>query len=222
MWIYSAIDVVLGKYSLCIYMWNYFDVFYHNTQFVNKLPKSKEFLHQCLRNTKTFQSQSIPIIKLMQGIIDKDDSSVTKAKKIHDWIAMHIFYDKDVVRNGIYLQMDISALESLLNKRCVCSGYSNLSVALLRSAGIPSIGVTCIAKTNRWLTSQNKNDVNHEVCMAFIDNNWSFIDVTWDSPNVYENGKFVENEYNKISYKYFTCNISSFSRTHKLIGCILE
>lgn len=203
-------------------MWNYFDVFFHNAHFIRKLPTTNEFLNLCKRNTQTFQSQSPQIIRLSHGIVSFNDDPYVKVQKIHDWIISHIYYDKDVVKNGIYLQMNISALESLLNKRCVCSGYSNLLVAILRSVGIPAIGVTCITKSSFVLQEEKENSINHEICMAYVKSKWMIIDATWDSSNVFENGKFITSTNNVVSRKYYDCDLKTISQTHRLVGCILE
>ncbi|MCL1858363.1 MAG: leucine-rich repeat protein [Oscillospiraceae bacterium] len=148
------------------------------------------------------ESDAVEIIELANDIINNINDEYFMLKAIHDWVADNIFYDFDSFNSNI--RNENTALSTLKSKRALCSGYSSLTVALLRAAGIPAkyISGTLILD----------NQV-HAWCEAFINGKWIILDTAGDSQNKYENGKFHE----KILCKddYFDIPLKKISDTHK-------
>ena len=127
-----------------------------------------------------------------------------------------------VVLGGQYKYNDSSAIATLKARRGVCQGISNLTVAMLRSIGIVAYGLSCyalgISTTGGWDTVENMKALpNHQMTIAYVDNRWMIMDVTWDSDNIYINGKYTQKSGCGVSHKYFDNTIPFLSYTHRLM-----
>ncbi|UYU47151.1 transglutaminase domain-containing protein [Bacteroides salyersiae] len=156
---------------------------------------------------------------LANSITRYDNSEYNKILSVHDWIAKNIFYDYDSLNDGSYKNtpLEKTAITALRNRRCVCQGYTDLSVALLRSIGIPAMGICC------WAVGEcnddealNQNRSNHIFTAAFCGGNWMLCDITWDSMNRYENDSYDEDK--KLSHTYFDATVQFLSYTHRFVG----
>lgn len=146
-----------------------------------------------------------------------------KCLVIHDWVANNIYYDRDSLINDRYQQTNNDSLAVLNSRKTVCGGYSNLTQALLISAGVYAINLECYAcgEGESNFSDQDDNiltkDANHVMTAAFADDRWILMDVTWDSDNVYEEGLFKQRTGRGTSRQYFDCSIAFISYTHKFI-----
>ena len=166
------------------------------------------------------QSNNNTIIDLAKTITINCTGDYEKAKAIHDWVADNIWYNWDAYA-GTEGYGDTSALGTLNSKKSVCQGYANLTAALLRAAKIPAKVVTGFAlgvstSGEGWTDEYiNSKDGNHAWNEAYVDNRWIIIDTTWDSDNMYQDGKF-STATGLRGYKYFDISIEAFSYDHKL------
>lgn len=143
----------------------------------------------------------------------------SKALAIHDWIADNVYYDFDSYYSK---SIDYSKLGSAAavyrNKLAVCCGYSDLAVIMLRAVGIPAYSASCyalgVSTDGTWTRNNIYNTSNHAVTMAFIQNRWVIMDITWDSGNKFEGGRFQQT--GPTHHRYFDPTLQSFSNTHKL------
>lgn len=104
-----------------------------------------------------------------------------RVKAIHDYICEDVQYDYSY--NG-----KTSLYDALFAKTVVCVGYSTALKALCDTCG-----VVCDIVSNE----------NHAWNRVFIDNEWLYIDATWDDANNYK--KFFmlpENDFYKIHPKH--------------------
>lgn len=171
---------------------------------------------------RKYLSSDIPaeIAALSKDICKGVSDDYQKLLKIHDWIAENLYYDMDE-----YLKPGSAAnasAESLLTqKRSVCQGYSDLFTMLVRAQGIPcrqvsgyALGLSAVG----YWTEDNigRTNINHVWNQAYIDHRWITVDATWDSDNVYQNGKYV---YGGIDYHlYFDISDLFLAYTHKIIS----
>ncbi len=110
-----------------------------------------------------------------------------KAKAIHKWVAENIYYDMNYVNNYATFT-PLTPVEVLTERRSVCEGYSNLAVAMLRSAGIPAFVTKGYAlgvdAANSWRETKGVTlKPNHAWVEAYVDGRWIIMDPTWDSYN---------------------------------------
>lgn len=88
------------------------------------------WLKSFLEPEKNIQSDDLEIINITKQIIKGSKYQYEAVQKILRWINDNITYNLD-------LKGPKTAVEVLREKKGYCVGYSNLAVAMLRSAGIP-------------------------------------------------------------------------------------
>lgn len=162
------------------------------------------------------------VLELGLYITKKEKYDYEKLLKIHDWVASYLYYDKDALSDGSYIEADYSAEALLQSRKCVCQGYANLCSDLLNSIGLKTVNILCFAlgvsTTGGWELEENLNaDPNHVLTMTFLNNRWVIMDVTWDSDNEYINGKFQKKTGVGVSHKYFDNTLEFISNTHRFV-----
>lgn len=191
-------------------------------QFVNTVVYANN--HNLFKNISlpslTSQIRYPEIVALSKTITTGLSSGYKKVLAIHDWVASEIYYDLDALKNRTYINNDNSALGVLKNRKTVCQGYTNLTVALLLAIGIPSRGLSCfslgVSTTGGWELDCNlSSESNHIIPIVFFSNRWIIMDVTWDSDNEYIDGKFIKRTGFGLSRKYFDVTLEFISNTHR-------
>ncbi|RUT28956.1 transglutaminase [Paenibacillus zeisoli] len=101
--------------------------------------------------------------QIVQNVVKPEMNDHQKVKALHDWIVLHLKYDKTLRKYTAY--------EGLKTGEAVCQGYSLLAYKLLLEAGIPNLIVegTAGGQLHAWnlLKLQGK---------------WYHMDTTWDDP----------------------------------------
>lgn len=195
----------------------------YNKKFFSELNTSKEKIDTYLKPSKDIQSDDPDIIALAKVITSKCLNTYQKIREIHDWVASNIYYDMDALNSGKYVRANNSAIGTYNLKRSVCQGYSNLSVALCRACGIPSVGMLCYSIDDNehggWDLHENMvAESNHVLTFAYVDGRWAIIDVTWDSSNTYENSEYHKRtggNVSAVSHKYFDATLAFISNSHR-------
>ena len=127
------------------------------------------------------QSDDFLIGNIQRDLTFALDDERDKIKAIHDYVVQALYYDDASLVDGQRKKQD--ALSTLANGTGVCEGYTSLTTALLRSAGIPARAVSGTAGgPHAW------NNI-------LVDGSWLFLDSTWDDP--YEQGD------DSVRYEYF-------------------
>lgn len=115
----------------------------------------------------------------IQALADKltagKKTELEKADALCEWIATHIYYDYVSLKAHIDDIEDQSAAAVLERRTATCDGYSDLTLAMLRAAGLE-----CYEETGRG------NRMTHGWNVAYLDGEWVVIDNTWDSSLTYE------------------------------------
>lgn len=193
-----------------------------NSHFLQNIPQSPDFLSKCLLPTDNIQCQSRQIREWAERETQGCFMQYSKMRRIHDAVAHIVAYDADALIGDRYQKDDLSSLSVLQGRKTVCSGYHNLTSALLRACGIPAVGIVCFAlgvSTKGWWDNHDNNfqDSNHIITAAFAGDKWRLMDVTWDSDNLYENGRMKKADAPCSSWCYFDPTIEFMSLTHKLL-----
>lgn len=194
-----------------------------NRQVMHYIGSTPDMLRSYLKPTPLCQSNDNEIKTLANQIIKFKITPMQKLLAIHDWVANNIFYDYDALSTNECDSKRYSALDVLHDKKCVCRGYANLGVALMRAVGIPAIGMTCyalnISTDGGWERKENQTDSsNHIIAIAFADQRWVYMDITWDSDNRFENGVYKRGSSVIPTRKYFDTTLEMISNTHKFTG----
>ena len=193
-----------------------------NRRVLSELLCDYRSLKTYIEPTYLYQCNAIEIKTLADKITKFKVTPMQKLLAIHDWVAENIYYDRDALNSLECRSKDYSALEVLLNNKCVCRGFANLGVALMRASNIPSIGIPCyalnISAKGGWEKKENhSHSPNHIIAAAYVSNRWILMDITWDSDNIFENGKFTNITEIGCSRKYFDTTVEMISNTHKLM-----
>ena len=111
-----------------------------------------------------------------------------KIQAIHDYLVRNFHYDMAGFRN-FRKRTSQDAVTVLKYKAGVCEGYSHITAAMLRAAGIP-------AKVVSGTASGGLGSGGHAWNHVLVNEEWKFLDTTWDDP-VPDNGP------NYVRYTYY-------------------
>lgn len=164
--------------------------------------------HTLLPNSKTMTSK-------MSSLTQDCKSLREKILKIHDFVAENLYYDFDSLKDN---ETNRSIEQIVSSKRCVCQGYADMALVMLQSIGIESQNLLCYAIKDiyhhGWSETINRtSDLNHVITRAKLENRWLYMDITWDSNNIYEDGKYIKGA--SPSHRYFDVTIPFLSATHR-------
>ena len=127
-----------------------------------------------------------------------------KAEAIFVWVAQNMWYGSKTTDKTYS-----SRLESILDTKAgVCADYATLATALLRAAGIPARAETGVTfgpaiGSHMWL-------------FAYADGRWVYMDPTWGSVNVYDNGEYSP-PVNYYRGGHFDSSLEMISGSRKLM-----
>lgn len=137
---------------------------------------------------------------ILVKIVKPNMSDLDKEKAIHDWIVDNISYDYtsyNAVLAGTIDGTDGNVYTAFKTRKAVCHGYTMLTKLMLNKAGIPCIVVSGTADNNIRVA-------NHAWNMVYVDNQWNYLDVTWNDQG---DGKAPR-------YDYFNCTTQKIVSNH--------
>jgi len=136
----------------------------------------------------------------------KLESDYEKAKYVHDYIVENVSYDEEgysALQQGEKVdELMYSAYGNLVNGKSVCAGYAKAFQLIMKS-----MGVECGYITGMGVTSEGPGA--HAWNYIKIDDEYYFVDVTWDDPTCPEGY-----EQDGIRYDYFLINYEQISKDH--------
>ena len=108
--------------------------------------------------------------------IDKENYTLKDIEKIHDYIISNIVYDEEFAKNtenelvtGDYTPT--KATGALLEKKAVCSGYTDAFALFLDELKIPNLKVESLSKKHIWNA-------------IYYNKKWVHVDLTWDDDEI--------------------------------------
>lgn len=152
------------------------------------LEKNTEMLSGWVFEKEHINYEQPSAVKMItSNVIKGIETDYEKARAIHKWVAENIYYDMNYVNNYATFT-PLTPVEVLTERRSVCEGYSNLTVAMLNSAGIPAFVTKGYAlgvdAANSWKETKDITlKPNHAWVEAYVDGRWLIMDPTWDSYN---------------------------------------
>lgn len=192
-----------------------------NKKFLQEITIDSNSLYKYTKPSFAVQSYDSEVIKKAKEITRFSHSDYHRLLSIHNWAARNLYYDYDSLIDDAYKKCKISATDVLKTGKSVCQGYTELTIAMMRSLGIPAIGIRCYALGDNpggWSNPLNmKNETNHIFTAAFVNNRWVLMDCTWDSPNRFENNQYQRLNTNGLFTKYFDPTIEFISATHRFV-----
>lgn len=116
---------------------------------------------------------------LIQGV--GDDS--LKVMKIYSWITGNISYDYNVYMSGQPIRYQSPELV-YRRRKTTCTGYSNLMVSMLETAGIPAYTVEGFTQDFVLGLDSSKLASDHAWVAFSLNGNWHVADPTWDAGDI--------------------------------------
>lgn len=101
--------------------------------------------------------------------IDPAMSDMQKVVAIHDYLALTVEYDQESAATGATDNNAHSAYGALVDRYCVCEGYTLAFIELMQRLEIP-------------VTYVISDSMNHIWNMVQLDGEWYHVDITWDDP----------------------------------------
>ena len=130
---------------------------------------------------------------------DLTGNTYNRTKQIHDCLVGNLSYDQTISKDNIY-----NLYGALINRECVCEGYSKAFKYLLDQAGIDNVIVLGTA-------TNSKGEIeSHAWNYVLIDGAWYAVDVTWDDP-VVQGGAPLPSSY---KYRYFLKGLNTINQDH--------
>ncbi len=110
--------------------------------------------------------------KVIEGAKTQPDE-YSKVRYVHDYLVDNISYDESMSGKNVH-----NMYGALVDKKCVCDGYSNAFQYFMKELGINSMNIPGYTSPSDDPTTYHQwNDVE-------LDGNWYAVDVTWDDPVV--------------------------------------
>ena len=101
---------------------------------------------------------------LIKNNITKDNVTKENIKKIHDYIIKRVQYDEEYEQSNEITESN-KATGALINKKALCSGYSDAFAIFMDKLNIPNFEVT---------------SEEHEWNAIYFNKKWYHVDTTWD------------------------------------------
>ncbi len=116
---------------------------------------------------------------IAQSVTAGCTTDMEKARAITNWVIQHVDYDAefartkqnrpDIYRDSKTLISGILADETK-QVTTTCGGYTNVTLSLLWSIGIPATGI--------WREQKPGERIDHEYGIAYLDGRWAWFDTT--------------------------------------------
>ncbi|MCL2755337.1 MAG: transglutaminase-like domain-containing protein, partial [Oscillospiraceae bacterium] len=125
------------------------------------------------------------------------NSDYEKARAVARWVSANIHYDRDSrdIASTPELIGDVIALSNVLDTRkTICSGYANLTAALLNSLGFKAITIMGSAvSVNEPAALRTENRLHEWTAFWYEgESRWVHLDAGWDSWNYFERGNYTK------------------------------
>jgi hypothetical protein len=128
----------------------------------------------------------------LHSVFPADDCA---AKALYIWLARYMYYDPGMIANPPkYSGPEEMVMQTLANRKGVCSNYAELFRNIMARLGIPAVTVIGYTRSETGVDTKT----GHAWNAVFIDNKWRLIDATWGGGYLKE-GKY----FRKFSLDYF-------------------
>lgn len=137
-----------------------------------------------------------------------------KARAVCAYVASHYYYDHDARDTDV--TVETYALENVLKKvRTVCTGFANLTCALLQAQGIDAVAVKGGVSSGGVTYEELPNGVQNHEFAAFwyaAEERWVWVDACWNGSGNYTNGEYVPDIPHE---KYFDITDDALAQNHR-------
>ena len=153
------------------------------------------------RTISEYVNAMIKTYEIADQITSITMSDREKVKAVHDWLCINVAYDVDNYNAGTIPGSSYAVSGPIFHGKAVCSGYAEAFQTFMDIMGIDCETVTGTA------TNSSGHTGNHAWNRVKIDNQWLYIDVTWDDPIPDRPGVVYR-------YTYFLISESKMNQNH--------
>ncbi|MBB4823457.1 hypothetical protein HNO89_000677 [Sporosarcina luteola] len=146
-------------------------------------------------NQKTLHAK---VAQVLQTITQPGDSKLEQVKSIHDYLALHVAYDYENLKNNSLPPDSYTPYGALVKGVAVCEGYTKAAQLFLDQLGIE----------NRFVIGSAGGEL-HSWNAVKLDDQWYFMDITWDDP--------VPDKPGYSRYTYFLITSEQLRKDHTWI-----
>lgn len=125
--------------------------------------------------------------EILASIIKPGMNDHQKVKAIHDWVLLHVAYDRSLRKHSAY--------DALISGQAVCQGYASLTYRLLTDAGIPA-----------RIAEGSVQSGAHAWNLVKLGGKWYQLDTTFDDP--------VPDVAGRTEYGYYLVTDDRLRRDH--------
>lgn len=164
-----------------------------------------ECTHTSMQDISEKRSRFDSVVKKILDEANMQSTLYDKVIYIHDYIIDHTQYDQETYQkmNSSKEQNEIyeatTAFGCLVNNKAVCSGYSAAFQLLMQKLGI----------TSGRVLGRKTGGEDHEWNYIVLDDQYYYVDVTWDDPT---NSDFQDNK----TYEFFCITTDELKETHEI------
>lgn len=208
------------------------DALYKNNQekmreLENKNPQS----YLSLLELRMTEAERSVLKNLTDDLVEDASTDYEVCQAIYQWVTRNIAYNEDQLAQNQSGTLDVNTQRPYAvytEKSAICQGYTELTQAMLRLAGIPCEFVRGAGRKGLLLEDPATfREDEHSWVAAYITdsengNRWILMDTTWGAGKRIRNGKMVyENGFSE-SYPCTTYfldqSLQAFSSSHYIMG----
>lgn len=146
------------------------------------------------------------IDKLVQSFAKYKDKSLL-CRKVHDWLTIHVCYDRDEVDKNLYRQNNHNIIGPLIERKAVCEGISFAYQYILNR-----FGIDCMTVSGRVLKAERQYYKDYHAWNVISLNGENYhVDVTWDHPIDINGKRHPTYGYYCVPTKLFKDHICGFN-----------
>ena len=153
------------------------------------------------RSTSEYINAKILAYEMVAQITNNSMSDREKVKAVHDWLCINVAYDIDNYNAGTIPGSSYQLQGPILYGKSVCGGYAEAFQFFMDIVGIKCETITGTA------TNSSGHTGSHAWNRVKIDNQWLYLDVTWDDPIPDKPGVVRR-------YTYFLISEAQMNRNH--------
>lgn len=139
--------------------------------------------------------------EIIEDIIKDDMTETEKVKAIHDYLASHVKYDPNPIKENDFKDMSHTAYGALVDGVAVCDGYAEAFKYLMDKVKIDNVLIFGEVDED----GNFKGAVNHAWNLIELDGKYMHYDLTWND----------DDANNRIVYTYYNKDSAFFDDTHK-------
>ena len=142
----------------------------------------------------------LQIYEIADQITTPGMSDLEVIKAVHDWMCLNMAYDYENYQNDTIPDVSYSMTGAINNGRAVCQGYAETFQFFMDILGVESQMITDIATSDLDTGGHAWNRVK-------MNEQWYYIDVTWDDP--------VPDRAGRVLYDYYMTTDPTFGGDHQ-------